>query len=380
MKRILLIHLGTYGDCVMATTIARQIKVDYPRCHLTWCISDKYVGAIINNPDVDAIWEFALQAGETITVGGWDRCKIEANKRKDAGEFDIMFCTQVYPDNVTNFDGTTRSSTFRNYPHPITVPVVPVVRLLPEETARVRAFSEEHRLSSYRHLVLLECSPGSGQSALNLEMGIELAKRITEARDDFAVIITTHLPFIAPNKRVLSGNVFSYRENAALTHYCTLLVGCSSGVSWLGTSTASKQLKTVQFLTRNLGAGFASMAYDFEHWGFPNQHIIENTTTKIDDMVAVVLDALVDFPRAREKHHQKLKPIFWGWLCFINYRKGFCGIIGSWRTMCYFIRRNGVTMTDILDLPSFFWALHGYFAKFVEKYIRISYASKRNKT
>jgi hypothetical protein len=145
-------------------------------------------------------------------------------------------------------------------------------------------------------------------------------------------------------------------------------------------SSASKQLQTVQFLTLNLGSCFASIVYDFQHWGLPAQHIIENTTTKIDDMVTVALDALEDFPGARKKHHQTLRPIFWGWLCFINYRKGFSGIIGSWRTMLYFIRRNGVALTDVFDLSSFFRALHGYFAKFVEKHIRISYANKRNKT
>jgi len=352
MKRILLIHLGANGDCVMATTIARQIKVDYPGCHLTWCIANRYAAVIKNNPDVDAVWEFQLQEGEPVAPMAWYRCRAEVGKRKEAGEFDLIFNTQVYPDNIRNFDGTTRSSTFRNYPYPVTVPVTPVIRLLPEEIAKVQVFAEQHRLSSYRHVILMECSPGSGQSAFNLEAGLELANRLTAFKGDLAVIVSTCLPFKSPHERIIAGNNISYRENAALTHHCTFLVGCSSGITWIQTSIASKQLKTVQFLSLSLGAGFASVAYDFKYWGLSTDHIIENITTDIDCMVTIVTDALENFSAAKQNYHQSLRPIFWSWLFCIDYRRGLCGIIGSWRTMMYYIKRNGLRLSDLFDMRS----------------------------
>ena len=59
--KILLVQLGSTGDCLFVTTIARQIKeVDYPGCHLTWVIGSRYKPAIINNPHVDEILEIPV--------------------------------------------------------------------------------------------------------------------------------------------------------------------------------------------------------------------------------------------------------------------------------------------------------------------------------
>jgi len=367
MKRILLIHLGANGDCVMATTIARQIKVDHPGCHLTWCIANRYASVIRNNPDVDAIWEFQLREGEPIAPNGWYRCKAEADQRKEIGEFDLIFNTQIFPDNIRNFDGSTRSSTFRNYSHPVTVPVTPVIRLLPEEIAKVQVFAEQHRLSFYRHVILMECSPGSGQSAFNLEIGLELAKRLTDSRSDLAVIVSTCIPLTSPHERIIAGNIISYRENAALTHHCTFLVGCSSGITWIATSNASKPLNTVQFISRNLATAFASVAYDFEHWGLSNDHIIENTTTDVDYMETIVATALENFQMAKKDYHQSLRPIFWSWLCCVDHRKGFRGIVKSYQTMFYYIRRNGLWIRDIFDIASLFDVIRVAYTVFVRK-------------
>lgn len=352
MKRILLIHLGANGDCVMATTIARQIKVDYPGCHLTWCIGDRYASVLENNPDVDAVCVFKLQDGEPVAPDAWYRCRADAEKRKEAGEFDLIFNTQVFPDNIRNFDGTTRSSTFRNYTNPVNIPVTPVIRLLPEEITKVQAFAEENRLSSYKHIILMECSPGSGQSAFNLETGLELAKRLTNVRSDLAIIVSTYLPLTSTHERIIAANMISYRENAALTHHCTLLVGCSSGITWIATSEASKQLNTVQFLSRTLATGFASVAYDFKHWGLSTEHIIENTTTDLNYMENIVLSALENFQTAKIKYHQSLRPIFWSWLCCVDHRKGFHGIARSYQTMFRYVNRNGLYMSDVFDLRS----------------------------
>jgi ADP-heptose:LPS heptosyltransferase len=57
MARILLGQLGSNGDCLYATILARQIKKDVPDCHLTWAISSLCRPMIEHNPDVDEIWE-----------------------------------------------------------------------------------------------------------------------------------------------------------------------------------------------------------------------------------------------------------------------------------------------------------------------------------
>ena len=365
MKRILLIHLGAYGDCVMATAIARQIKSDYPGCHLTWLIASRYAAVIKSNPFVDASWEFELATGESLVEKGWYRCKTEANSRLAAGDFDIIFNTQIYPDNVANFDGTTRSSTFRNYPHPITVPVTPVIQLLQEEIAHVAHFADTNRLLHYKHVILLECSPSSGQSFLTVEKGLNLAQRLVEAKLDSVVILSTHLPFESPHKRIISGACLSYRENAALSHYCTFLVGCSSGITWITTSDAGKRLNTVQFLSCVIGGGFASVAYDFAFWKFPTDHIIENTTTDPEMMFAVINQALDNFPLARNCYHQTLRPRFWGWLLFIDYRRGWRGILTFYRPLFCFIRRNGIRLDDVFDVASFAQVFCAFWKQFI---------------
>ena len=367
MKRILLIHLGANGDCVMATAIARQIKSDYPGCHLTWAIASRYAAVIKNNPFVDAIWEFELTPNESMVEGGWYRCKAEADARQAAGEFDIIFNTQVYPDNVANFDGTTRTSTFRNYPRPVTVPVVPVICLLQDEIAHVACFAKENQLSHYKHVILLECSPNSGQSFLTLEKGLNLAKRLVEAKHDAIVVVSTHLPFESPHERILSGSYLSYRENAALSHHCTFLIGCSSGITWITTSDAGKRLNTVQFLSRVIGGGFASIAYDFKHWGLPADHLLESTRNDDQRMLEIVLAALDDFPAARKKYHQALRPRFLGWLLFIDYRKGWRGILTFYRPLFCFISRNGFRMGDIFDLASLAYVFRAFWRHFISR-------------
>ena len=56
MKKILLGQLLANGDCLYATAIARQIKVDYPGCHLTWAISSLCASILDGNPHVDKVW------------------------------------------------------------------------------------------------------------------------------------------------------------------------------------------------------------------------------------------------------------------------------------------------------------------------------------
>lgn len=350
--RILLVHLVANGDCLMATTIARQIKQDYPGCRLTWAISSKCRQVIDNNPAVDEVWEVRLAPGESPVGEVWRRVREEAEARRSRGEFDFVFYTQIYPDNRSKFDGTTRSSTFRCYPHPITVPVSPVLCLRESEIERIRSFAKEKALERYHAVILFECAPGSGQSVLDLKKGIAVAERIVATHTDAAVIVSTHVPFPSPHPRILDGSCLTYRENAALSHFCTLLVGCSSGITWLLTSAAAKQLPTVQFLNRqSLASSFASVAYDFAHWGLSTDHILENACTDPEEMAAIVGSALADFPAARQRYHQAFKPAFWDFICYFDYRS-LRGALRIFGTFALFQRRNHFSWRDALRLGS----------------------------
>ena len=55
-KKFLIGQLACYGDCLFATTIAKQIRHDYPDSHITWAVSSKYRSIVEHNPDIDKIW------------------------------------------------------------------------------------------------------------------------------------------------------------------------------------------------------------------------------------------------------------------------------------------------------------------------------------
>lgn len=248
-KRFLIGQLGSYGDCLYATTIARQIKADYSDSHVTWAIGSIYRSILDGNPYIDEIWEFPLSSPNDM-FEQWQKFEREANEREKRGDFDEIFLTQIYPNNFKNFDGTVRSSIFRAYNRPITVPVSPVLCLSPTEVKHVRSFAESHRLKERKNVILFECSPKSGQSFATLDFAFKVSKKIIERIPDLCVVISTNEPFHSEDERIVNGSVLSFRENAELTKYCTILVGCSSGISWLCTSDWAKPLPMIQLLKK----------------------------------------------------------------------------------------------------------------------------------
>jgi ADP-heptose:LPS heptosyltransferase len=56
-QQFLIVQLISNGDCLYATTVARQIKNDYPNCHLTWAVSSMCRKTLDLNPYIDEIWE-----------------------------------------------------------------------------------------------------------------------------------------------------------------------------------------------------------------------------------------------------------------------------------------------------------------------------------
>ena len=349
--RILLVQHGAYGDCLMVTTIARQIKQDFPGCHLTWAIGHKFRQVIENNPDVDEIWE--VDNPEEACSGGNGGLRKEADGCWAKRDFDHVYVTQIYPFNVSKFDGTTRSSMFGLYPKPIRVPKQPVLRLLDSEVSKVEQFASLHQLKRFKHVVLFECAPSSKQSKLDQKKGLALAQEWVKERSDTVVIVSTHVPFPSPHPRIIDGSCLSFRENAALSHDCTLFVGCSSGITWLLTSEAAKKTPMVLFIDpKALGSRFASVVYDFDYWGLSSDHIIETGKNDVGEMVRIVLCALESFDNARQSYHERFKPHFWDFMIFIDYHslRRCLNLFGTCRL---FLKRNRFGWSDFLDVKRF---------------------------
>jgi len=307
-KRFLIVHLVSNGDCLMMTAVARQIKQDNPGCHLTWAIGYKCKQVIENNPDIDHIWKVHYSEDENPYNEVWKRTRVEAEKKRQAGEFDEIIYSQIYPDNSLNFDGTTRSSTFRSIKFPVR-DVTPIIRLHEFEIKRVEDFAKKYELKKYKHVVLCECAPGSGQSFMTATLMKELTELIAKEMDDAVFIISSHLKIESNNKRIIDGSQLSFRENAELSKYCNLLIGCSSGISWLLTSNWAKKINTVQFLASDdRPFAFASIAYDFKNWGLTTDHIIESDNNYKMEMKQIIISALSDFSLAKRNFDQEFKP------------------------------------------------------------------------
>ena len=349
-KKFLIVHLVSNGDCIMATTLAKQIKADNPGCHLTWAISYKCRQVIDENPFVDKIWEVNFGQGESAYNDIWYKIKQEAEERKRKGEFDEIIYSQIYPDNVHYYDGTIRSSTFRAYSKAITVDVTPTIRLNEKEILRVKEFASKYKLESYKYVLLCECAPSSGQSYLTPELMLRIALSIVESRKDILFIISTHLKLETNNGQIIDASELTYRENAELSKYCSLLIGCSSGITWLLTSDWAKKINTVQFLYDSTKAShFASVIYDFEYFKLSTERIIESTTEDEIQMRSIILSSIDNFSQAKRNYSEVLSPslVFLKNQAyrFYNY-PNFSEKIKIFYAVHVFFKRNKTSFTD----------------------------------
>src|SRR5688572_16686039 len=83
------------------------------------------------------------------------------------------------------------------------------------------------------------------------------------------VVLTSPRSFTS-TATIIDASILSIRENAALTHYCNLLIGCSSGITWLSTSTAGNFLPMVQLLDPN-AAFMNAPSVDFERYNIQHK-------------------------------------------------------------------------------------------------------------
>ncbi|MEG5050377.1 MULTISPECIES: glycosyltransferase [unclassified Microcoleus] len=308
-KRILLGQLGLNGDCLHATVVARQIKHDYPGCHLTWAISSLCRSIIEENPFVDEIWEFPAENWNQI-FAAWYQFEQELQKRVKQGEFDELFFTQIYPGNTQNYDGTTKVSLLRGYPKPITVPLQNILRLRQTEVEKVRIFAEQHNLQNRRNIILFECASSSNQSFVTLDFALSFAQGLLSLVPDCSIILSSKSKVPVVDARIVDGSTLSLRENAELTKYCSLFIGCSSGVTQTALTDWAKPLPMIQLLLASTSV-YASIAHDLEYWGLSSEQVLEMTDLPPERLIECVYLALTrGFAEARLKFHQKIQVDF----------------------------------------------------------------------
>jgi ADP-heptose:LPS heptosyltransferase len=286
-QNILLVQLYSNGDCLYATTIARQIKNDFPNCKLSWAIANSCKNIIANNPHVDDVLVTNEVAKNDVVA--FRKFKKKMFAEKAAGEWDEIFITHNMDTNLALYDGTIRGMILRTYPFSITVPLQPVLELSYTEISNTKIFAEYNKLNNFKNVILWEYAPQSGQTELSIEMVMAVAKRITSLPDT-CVILSSANKFES-SKNIIDASTLSVRENAALTHYCTLLIGCSSGITWLTTSSAAKLLPMLQLLNPN--AYFMNTpSVDFKRYNIAHNGLIEMssfTEEKVYECVEYIL-------------------------------------------------------------------------------------------
>lgn len=293
--RVAIGQLDANGDCLYATTIARQIKADHPGCHLAWWISSRCSHLLVDNPFVDEVIEIPVPdwKPESREVG-WSVLRAELLRVQGGGSpYDRIWTPQIFPGNFRWFDGTVRPSMFRGYGRPITVPVDPVIRLTAGERGRVEAFARRHRLADFRHVVLFECSSNSGQSQVTPQFATEVAARVTAARADTAVILSTMQAVGELPARVLTAGSLSMRENLALLDHCSCFVGCGSGLTVVATMDAAPPLPNIQILDSSRSV-LASFRHDFVYWNKPTDRFVELADGSVAEAAACVVRCLAD--------------------------------------------------------------------------------------
>jgi hypothetical protein len=322
-KRILLVQLYSNGDCLYATAVARQIKQDFPGCHLTWLIADSCKDIISENPYADEI--LVTDEVPKNDVIAFRKLKRKVFEKKKEGKWDEVFVTHNMDDNQALYDGTIRGMIFRAYPNPVTVAIQPVLILTDKEKQNVRLFADKYQLQKFKNIILWEYAPQSGQSVLNFDFVMRTARTITELPGT-CVILSSANSFSSTEK-IIDASSLSVRENAELTHYCSLLIGCSSGITWISTSSSAKQLPMLQLLDPQ--AYFRNApSVDFTRYGISTKELIELIhfdEEKIFQSVKAIIEN--GFAATKEKMNEALpeqfnttRKIVYNLLCYLQFK------------------------------------------------------------
>jgi hypothetical protein len=322
-KKILLVQLYSNGDCLYVTAIAKQIKKDFPDCILTWAIADYCKSILEHNTYVDNVW--AVSGLRKKDIKAFRKFKKEVNTQKRNGVWDEVYFIQTIDSNQAYYDGYIRSSLFNAYPRPIDVDITPELKLSEVEKKNAEYFVDTNLIKRFQHRILFEFAPQSGQSNITLDFAIAIAENIVKNSDSCVIMSSAH-KIVHANSSIIDGSTLNLRETAALTHHCTLLLGTSSGITWISTSSGAKLLPMIQLIHHNTyGSNFVSR--DFEKFNISRTNLIEIHDNKMDNISDCVLFALNNFKDAKNKYNQipefnfkTTRKITYNLLCYFQFK------------------------------------------------------------
>ena len=321
-KRILLVQLFSNGDCLYATTVAKQIKIDYPGAHLAWAIAGFCKSIIDENPYVDEVIE--VNDVPKNDRAAFRRMKKKFDNEKKNGLWNEVFVTQNMDDNLAWYDGCIRTGVFHAYPKPVTIDRTPVLQLKAAETTNAADFATRHKMENFSIRLLFEFAPQSGQLPITKEFALRLAERLVK-NPKVAVVLSSALKIEHSNKSIIDGSVLTLRETAGLSHYCTHLIGCSSGITWITTSDGARQLPMVQLVNPDtIWQNFVSR--DFERFGQSTENIIDLIGLDEEKVIDCLELCFRDFAAARLKYNQPIplkfntsRNIVYNFLCHLQF-------------------------------------------------------------
>jgi hypothetical protein len=322
--KILLVQLGANGDCLFVTSIAKQIKeIDYPGCNLTWMIGSKFKSILKNNKYVDEIIEIELtenynlgQARENIHNN-----LIEINAYQ---KFDKVIITDYCLKNRNRWFGTIRSSLFRQYGNPSRLSPIPHLVLDQKEIDNVKDFVNHYDLKNRDiYTILFECAPLSGQSDMTINRAVKIASEIIDRNNSVKIILSSANKVLSNNENILDGSILTWRENAELTKYCKLLIGCSSGISWINTCDSAGNIPTIQTINPNYFDNIlsCSMKLDLQYFNIPTDSIIEMHNASDNHIIDATILSINNFKEAKLEYDKEVPFIFS--LVFMKELKGF---------------------------------------------------------
>ena len=157
---------------------------------------------------------------------GWEKAKTWVADQVRMENLEKAYFTQIFPDNLRYYDGLIRTTIYGAYGKPITGPHLPEVFLTEAENRNVADFAVKHCLHEFKHVFLFECGPGSGQSPMTRARAEALAHALGKSYPEVVFLISSSESLVRPTVQVVNASSLTYRENAALAHYCTGLVGC----------------------------------------------------------------------------------------------------------------------------------------------------------
>lgn len=306
--KIAILLLNNYGDILYATPIAKQIKeIDFPESNLTWIVSKQCKDILIGNPFVNQLEVVELENVNQIYSGKWKEIKNKYVEKLEKGEYDKLFILQPFDLNFLYYSNCIRGMILKAYPFKIITSLSPLLYLSQKEINNVTNFIDNNKINIFKNKILLEFAASSGQSKFKPNDAVILAEMIVQNSSSTCVIISSHLDIPIKDKRIFNAKTLSFKENAELINHCTLLVGCSSGISWMSTSAYCKPIPKIQFLNTNV-RWFNSLKADFIANNIDTSNLLELYEFNLNDIAGAVSYAVNNtFANAKIKYDQILK-------------------------------------------------------------------------